>query len=359
MPNASAPPKNTNPNARPSAAVFAKARLLPQYASSAPNSRSAYGRALGLVFFGGALAFGTHYLGGLAGIGVAAMAMVGVATNRCTRRDGAKLVAASACGGLVWVPWLATIYWQHQRLTVWGDEARTSLRELAELPVRLLLVDIGALPAAWLWTSVLCGGLVWLGLAFGMWRGWRAPAGIGSIAAALTAAIAVALVLALVAKNFLPRYLTAVAPLVVLVMAVGLAALPGRWTGALVGGCIVVAMSALLVAHRSGNRREDYRSAVALLEQRWQPDDAIVAVSGTPELFSQALLRHYLRARPDIIASLRSVADWPLQGGEPRAVHLVYRVNSYADSDLRRVVAGRREVFAAPVHVKVQYRELQ
>ena len=242
---------------------------------------------------------------------------------------------------------------------MWGDEARTSLRDFAELPARLLLVEASAMPAAWQWTGMAMGGLVWLGLGLGAWQALRAPRGIGAAAAALFATIAIALLLALVAKNFLPRYLTAAAPLLVMVMAEGLAALRWRKTGAIAGAFVAIVLVALTVVHRTANRREDYRSACALVEQRWQAGDEVVAVSGTPELFSQAALRHYLRARQDIVASLRPIASWPEQGNAPRAVHVVYRVNDYARPDLQRVSAGRSEAFTAPVQWKIQYRELR
>ena len=332
--------------------------------SNALAAGAATARTLLLVALGTTFAFGAHYLGALAGIGVAAMALLAVTTGQLGRRDGSKLVAATAIAGLAWVPWLATVYWQHQRHTVWGDEARTSLRELAELPVRLLMAEASALPANLQWTGIGLGGLAWVGLLFGAYRTLREPRRSNPAVAALVGAVAVALLLALVAKNFLPRYMTAVAPLVVLVAAEGLAALPLRGSGLTAGTFVALVMALLTGMHRTGNRREDYRAACALVEQRWRPGDAVVAVSGTPERFSQAPLRHYLRARPDILATLREPASWPAAAsakptGPAHAVHVVYRANSYAEADLRRVTTGRKETFATPVQFKVQYRELQ
>jgi hypothetical protein len=110
-----------------------------------------------------------------------------------------------------------------------------------------------------------------------------------------------------------------------------------------------------------GNLREDYRSACSELAVTWQQGDRVIAVSGTPEHSSQAPLHHYLRKRPEVIASISSVADYlsasqtPARSGTGGALHVIYRERWYAAPDLERITRTHRQVHAGPMRVGIQH----
>jgi hypothetical protein len=144
--------------------------------------------------------------------------------------------------------------------------------------------------------------------------------------------------------NFAPKYLTPIAPLVLAATAAGIVALRPGFARVAVAALLFVTAHTLLIHHRTTSIREDYRASVAQLETAFQPGDAVVAVSGTPEGFSQAPLRHYLRHRPDILDALVPldiVLDDPQRvvSGTGR-LHVIHRTAPYADPLLARLRAA-------------------
>ena len=69
---------------------------------------------------------------------------------------------------------------------------------------------------------------------------------------------------------------------------------------------VVAGALRLSLWRKTGDLREDYRSACSEVEAACRPGDAIVSITGTVEPFSSASLRHYSRARPDMLASIVS-----------------------------------------------------
>jgi hypothetical protein len=113
------------------------------------------------------------------------------------------------------------------------------------------------------------------------------------------------------------------------------------------------------VALRQENAKEDYRGAVAELASQWQPGDSIVAVTGTPEGPSQAGLHHYLRDRPELLASIRDLPALldQLESGERLSgrLQVLYRDRPYAEPQLRRLRSLAREVRAGSPRLRLQH----
>ncbi|MBL8692533.1 MAG: glycosyltransferase family 39 protein [Planctomycetes bacterium] len=320
-------------------------------------------RALDLVLIalGTTYAFGSQYLGVLAGASVAGAAIVALASKRIRLGGAIQMIGASAIGGFVWLPWVLTVL-PRQQETIWGNEARTSLREIVEIPFRLFVVDASALPGTWHFVGYGVAGALWAAMALSILALWqRERAEDRVLFAALAAPLLLALVLAAAFKNFLPRYLTAASPMLTLAVARGIDSLRPRLAvpAAL---ALALGLSIFTVFHRMGNRREDFRSACADLEQRWRAGDACVVVSGTPELFAQGAVRHYLRQRPDILGSLGSLP--PFQEGSVRiargsSLHVIYRDNVYAEPDLTKLERTYARAEQSPLRFKIQYLRLE
>ena len=135
-----------------------------------------------------------------------------------------------------------------------GERLQVSPRILAELPPRLVLHDMGAIPPSLAFLGYALGALLWLGFVVFAYRAARGRDSAGLwIGVGLLAPLAalVALMLAL-PPNFQTRYLTAASPFAALAIARGLGSLRPAWLG--------IALSALAAA-----------GALALsLDQSWE-----------------------------------------------------------------------------------------
>ena len=291
-----------------------------------------------LALVGAAVAFGSHYFGFL--VPALLLPMLVLRAPGAWQREGWRQWGlpwfASVAGVLAWVPWLVVAL-PRQLATPWAFQARSSARDLLELPVRWFVV-LGELLPPWLVYAIAAG--VAAGLARTAWAAWRgerlARAVLASLALAAAALLAAFVVMP---PNLQPFYLIGVTPVVVLAVA----------RGRVVPLLLAVVCLAATVVLRQQNAKEDYRTAVAELAQHWVPGDVVVAVTGTPELLSQAGLRHYLRDRPDVLAAVRPLPDLlrALETGERTKgrVQVLLRDRPYAAPELARLQAK-----AQPVH---------
>ena len=140
-------------------------------------------------------------------------------------------------------------------------------------------------------------------------------------------------------------------------IALGAAAIP--WTRARRMLVAVVVVGALLLSllHKTGNLREDYRSACAEIEAIWRQGDAIASISGTAEPFSSASLRHYFRVRPQMLASIVSEQDIAdvvqrTRVGTSR-LHVVYREADYAAAPMAQVQRSLTQVERSPNRFRI------
>lgn len=301
------------------------------------------------IALGCSVALGSHYFGGCVAIQVAVLAAL-----RWRRgAEAGRAIAAAIVGCLPWLPWLVMAL-PPQFDTPWGFQARMGPGDLAQLPVRMFVIQGAALPPALVWTVA---GAVGIGLLAALHRVRRdaatrdALAGFAApIAAAGTAALALP-------PNFAPNYLIAAAPPLAAAVADGLAdGLAGTRRIARLAWALPVLLLAATLLLRTDNLKEDYRGACSEVAAAWAPGDLVVAVSGTPEGFSQAPLRHYLRgtaaaaavvAPPEAIAKLR---DGAFQG----RIHVVWRAAEYAKPQFDELLASAEVVAKSPTRHRVQ-----
>jgi hypothetical protein len=289
-----------------------------------------------------AVAFGTHYLGVLVAVALVAFAAVERARRRASTRATVSVALAAGAGVLVWVPWLLRML-PRQTATAWGALELTSARDVAELPVRLFLVDVDVLPPAWRFVGWGVGILILGGAALCAREAFRGASSALAILCAWTAPIALAyLTSPLFGPAFAPRYLIAVEPYAVLAVGLGLGALRPSWLGAGAFGSLALGCTTVAVLHKLENRKEDFRGACALLAEAWHPGDVVVSVTGTEPGFSDAPLAYYLRARPDMLASVvgeRELVRRRESLAPGSIVHVVFREAWYAYSSLDGLLA--------------------
>lgn len=251
-----------------------------------------------------AVATGLHYYGALAGLAVVAQAAL-----RPGRAWRLTLLSTGA-GVAVWLPWLAA-YLPDQQDGSWPVVVRMSPRDLAELPVRLVATDLAVLvehglaPVGWI-LGALCLAAFLAGLARALPRRDGAAA---DAALAVLVPIVAAVCLALVAGGgFQPRYLTATIPGAIATIACGLlpASPAARWTlrlGRAACAAAIACAATITALQLAENRREDYRTATAEIRESWRAGDRLLLLVCVPEAQVTATVEHYLRDRPDILAS--------------------------------------------------------
>jgi len=313
---------------------------------------------------GTALAVGFHYMGGLVAAAVFGCLAVEVVGRRVSVTAALLPAAAAVLGVAVWSPWLVHAL-PRQLATAWGWSAPNVLPALLELPARYLIVDASVVPGAGRPVVLALGAwLVLLALVHAV-QAWRRRALEDLRLLALwTAPIAASLMLwPVLPPSCDARTLIVAAPGSVAAIGSGLSLLgAARRRGAsatmvLVAVATVAACLAVTLLHRAGNRREDYRSACADIVAAWRPGDWIVAVSGTPEPFSQHPLRHYLRGRPEVLAAIvdrstlpAAAATWPAG----TRLHVVHRIAEYARADLQQLVTSFAPVATGPARFRIQ-----
>ncbi|MDA1222394.1 MAG: glycosyltransferase family 39 protein [Planctomycetota bacterium] len=305
----------------------------------------AHSRAAALATLcGTAIASGSHYLGALSAgvVAVFATASPGPIGRRAA-------VAGLGLGGFaLWTPFLVSVL-PDQLATPWGHQGELDLRTLAELPARMFLVESANLPGPGnALMAVPAVAIAWaLGSqAVGCLHRDADPRERRTMFALGAAVIAAATPGLFGVLNFAPKYLTTIAPLCLSAVAAGILSLRPRAMRVPVVAALFITAHTLLVHHRTTSIREDYRAACAELEEAFREGDAVAAVSGTPEGFSQAPLRHYLRHREDILAAIVPVdvvLDDPSRVvGGGNQLHVVHRTAPYADPLLDRL-RGRLE----------------
>ncbi|MFN0207472.1 MAG: glycosyltransferase family 39 protein [Planctomycetota bacterium] len=287
------------------------------------------------VFCGVAMAFGSQYMGWLAGFCVAAISAAACGCRELSFKKFVLFTTSAILAGVAWMPWLLTIF-QDQKNTIWGNEAKISLFDFAQLPARLLLFDVSVLNSYARVVSYILGASIWLGLAgFVICTIYKKCSEYIYILAAMTAPFAGAVALLfLMPPNFLPRYLTPAAPMVACASVAGICCIP--WTLArrtllilLIAGC-----GAMSFMQKITNRREDYRTVCAEVASAWKPGDRILVISGTPDPFAESTVRHYLRFRPEIAASIEHasviIPKLHLSYQLGTRIHVVHREKGYS-----------------------------
>jgi hypothetical protein len=157
--------------------------------------------------------------------------------------------------------------------------------------------------------------------------------------------------------GFLPKYAIVAAPAVTLAAMEGLARLPSRWsrlaTASLVAGC--AAMTSWL---RTESRFEDFRGASRELLEAWREGDRVVVLTATPEPFASGVVRHYLRERPDVLASLLpedGLPDLLAESAPGERLHVVFRESSGATEKLQAIERVLVPVARGPRRIAVEH----
>jgi hypothetical protein len=309
---------------------------------------------------GTAIALGSHYYGGFVGVSIVLIAIASLVFGRIGVVEAAMITSAPLVALLVWTPWLFAVL-PAQMKTDWAFQARMGARDLLELPARFVLVELEAIPESWRWIGYAIGAALSIGFALAILRAaGRLSLEQLSILIAFAAPIATALLLALVAPpSFGPRYLVTAAPAAVLSIASGLDWIRPLAPRALLVGIAFAGALGLACLHKTMNLREDYRSACAELAEQWKSGDAVLAISGTPEVFSQAPLRHYLRARPDVLDSIRDSTQAVTAIRESFApaqrVHVIYREAEYAFSAFEALEKSMNVIVRDPKRCRIQH----
>jgi len=154
-------------------------------------------------------------------------------------------------------------------------------------------------------------GAAWVAPAFGLalaHGAWRARADRAARTALVATALPIVFTVATawtVGGDFQTRYLIAATPGAALAVASGLIA-QRAWTLPLGGALLALGLGAHSRELRTRNLREDCARACDELAREWRPGDRVVSITGTEERFKLAPLEHYLRERPEILASVSS-----------------------------------------------------
>jgi mannosyltransferase len=277
-----------------------------------------------LVFLGVALSVGLHWMGGLVVATVLALAALELRRGRLDRRGWLTLSGAALLGLAVWVPFLVR-FLPDQMASNWGYTARLSARDFAELPVRLLLVELDVLAGGWQLAGWALGGLLVAGMLVASVRQRDA---LVCLLAPIAGAV---LAMLLVPPSFIARYLIAAAPGAALLAGAGLVALRPRALGTAAATLAVLGCLGLSLLHKAGNRREDFRSAAAEVVERYEPGDGLFVATGVPAGFAESPLVYYLREHPDVLAALLT---WDEARDFTGRLHVVQRRARYAEAEV-------------------------
>ena len=319
-----------------------------------PRASSIVAVALSVAF-----AFGLQYMGALVFASIAAVAVAARVAKRITARELASLVAAAAAGVAAWLPWIVARL-PEQMKTPWGFTARTTARDLVEFPSRQVLTEMSAVPPALVPVGYALGAVLTLGVAAGLVLALRARRfETTAIALAFAAPLAATLIESLVVPATVqPKYLMAVAPCTALLAAAGLAEGIRRPLGTALAAFACAGCLGVTWIQRTRNLREDFRGACAELVERWKPGDTVVVVTGTPEGFSEGAVRHYLRDRADILASLRPPSE-VRASTTGSAIHVVHRESGYARAQMDALLAAHPAIYTGDARFRIRYLALR
>jgi hypothetical protein len=302
-----------------------------------------------LVAFGTACAFGSHYLGACA-------ALLACVRGTSLRSRGPAILAAGL-GLAVWVPWLLFAL-ASQLQSEWGDTLRVAPADFAELVPRLLSVEFDAVDPAWHGPVYALGALAWIAVArCALLARSERECRDALVLFALPVVVTLALALT-VGGGFQPRYLLLATPGLSWAMALGLRT-RRAWIGGALGAVLCMGLLLHTVLLRQRNLREDYSAACAEVENAWRPGDRVVSITGTSATFADAPLRHYLRARPDILASLttwRRVTEELSAGSKMDfTLHVVCRDSHYARPELEAIAATMDRIAVGEARFRIQH----
>jgi len=301
-----------------------------------------------VVGLGVAVAFGAHYLG----VCVAGLAL----TAGSSWRERRHAALGAALGMLAWLPWLL-FGLREQMQSSWGDTVKLSARDLAELGPRLFAVELDAIPSAWRPAAYVWGALYWLTLVRCAWLAREDRAARVACFALALPVLFTLFTQATVGGGFQTRYLIAATPGAALAAACGLSS-RRAWTTPVVGGLLAFALFAHSMLLRQRNLREDYATACAEVACEWRPGDVVISITGLEELFELAPLRHYLRERPDILATVQTWKQLETRleyTVSPSArIHLVHRESGYAWAERDRLASRLVLVEASPRRERIE-----
>ncbi len=320
--------------------------------------RDRLARGLALVVAGQAIAFGAHYMGAMLLPAIGALALVFWLTRQATLGRACALVVACAAGIAAWSPFLLANF-ATQRQAPWGHASHLGWREVVEVPVRQILIENASVPQPWLAALYIVAAVLFALWVYSIVRvARRREAGELGVAALFAGPlIGVLLAVPLLHSGFQPKYVFVASPATVLMIAMGAATIPWARTRTALVTFAVAGALLLSVWHKTGNLREDYRSACAEVEAAWKPGDLVVGISGTVEPFSSAMLRHYFRERADVLASIVSeelIADVVARTKQAGArLHVVYREADYAAPMLARVQGSLTQVDHSPNRYRI------
>ena len=311
-----------------------------------------------------AFAFGLQYMGALVVPSIVAVGIAARVAGRVDTRALAKLAGAAALGLAAWLPWIVARL-PEQMKTPWGFTARVTLRDLAEFPSRQILTEMSAVPERFVPAGYVLGAILSVGVAAGFLLALRArrfePVAIA--VAFLAPLAATALESLVIPATVQPKYLMAVAPCTALIVAVGLEEGIRRPIGTVLATIACLGCLGVTWIHRSRNLREDFRGACAELASSWKPGDAVVVVTGTPEGFSEGAVRHYLRDRADILASLREPSELLLLSSTPlpagSSLHVIHRESGYSGAQLDGLLAKHPVIRSGETRFRIRHLELR
>ncbi|MBX3462749.1 MAG: glycosyltransferase family 39 protein [Planctomycetes bacterium] len=251
-----------------------------------------------------ALGVGSHYMAGMLVPAAVAVGWLRWRRGLVAWRNAFAPTAGALLGFAVWIPWLVTML-PIQCATPWPALGRTGLRDLAELPARLVLSELSGLGMFGSGCAVAAAACIYLGLAGSVARGRRRAGFATSALVAAAAQVGTALALALVvAPNFLPRYLAGAAPFVLVAVGCGLAALRPRVLAGAAAGVLLASCAVIVGTHRVHGGKQDWRGAFAAVVATWQPGDRVGVLMTPFPGFAEAPARYYLR---DCDAQLRAL----------------------------------------------------
>jgi hypothetical protein len=277
--------------------------------------------------------------------------VAGVLGGELSGRRALAVSAAGLLGVLAWTPFFVAFV-PDQLATVWGFTARLTPRDLAELPVRLLLVELDVIPERLRRLGWALGALLALGMARGAVGALRRRASGERIAlVCLLAPIAGAVgAMVVLPPSLVARYVIAAAPGAALLAGAGLVG-RRRGLGAVAGTAAVLGCLAITLLHKTGNHREDFRSAVAEVVAAWEPGDRLFVATGAPAGFAESPVVYYLRDEPEVLAGL---ATWDEAAAWAGRLHVVHRRARYAEAEVAFLREKRELVDESPVRFRVQ-----
>jgi len=296
-----------------------------------------------LVFLGVALSIGLHWMGGLVLCSVFALSAYDRWRGALETRRLVALLSAALLGLLVWVPFMV-LFIPDQLASVWGFTARMTARDFAELPVRMLLVELDVLPAGWQVSGWALGALLLVGMLVASLRERAA------LICLLAPIVGAALSMVLLPPSFVARYLIAGAPGAALLAGAGLVALRPRALGTAAASLAVLGCLGLSLLHKAENHREDFRSAVAELVERFEPGDRLFVATGAPAGFAESPVVYYLREHPDVLAAL---VTWDEAQSFAGRLHVVHRSARYAEAELGYLYWTRELIEKSPERFRI------